>query len=89
MPKMIPNVSIGVSRKRGSRNVTIFPAIGEMFDFTEEEIKQVKAEHPNGLRRPINETTEEPAEVTSEEEGAEEEGAEEKKRLRKLNTPGV
>jgi hypothetical protein len=76
MPKMIPNVSIGVSRKVGSRNMTIFPAIGEMFDFTDEEIKQVKAEYPNGLRRPINEmetaSTEEPEEVTSEEEGVEE-----------------
>ena len=81
MPKMIPNVSVGVSRKVGSRNVTIFPPIGEMFDFTAEEIKQVKAEYPEGLRRPINEmagvSTEETAEVTSEEENVEEEVAEE------------
>jgi hypothetical protein len=77
-------VSVGVSRKVGTRNQTRFLPIGEMFDFTDEEIKQIREVHPEGgLRRPINETTggaertqQRPAEVTSEEDHSGEENAE-------------
>lgn len=64
MPRLIPTISIGISRKTGDRNRTVFPTIGEMFDFTEEEVKEISAAHPEALRKPINEAKE----VTSEEE---------------------
>jgi hypothetical protein len=79
MPQFIPTVSVGVSRKEGTRNRTIFPKIGEMFDFTDEEIKQIRASNPEGLRDPINETGQRaprpapsPEEVTSEKQEASE-----------------
>ena len=76
MPRLIPTLSIGVSRKVGTRTMTIFPPIGELFDFTDEEVKQFHAEHPAGLRRPVNEAaraSESGSEVTSEEDDASEE----------------
>ena len=77
MPSLIPTISVGVSREINGRNQTIFPPIGEMFEFTAEEVKQIRAAAPEGLRRPINETgSTKPApkeEVTSEEETVEEE----------------
>jgi hypothetical protein len=82
MPRLIPMVSVGVSRKAGTRNQTVYPAIGEMFDFTDEEVKQIRAEYPEGLRRPINETAggsgrrESQPEVTSEEDHSGEENVE-------------
>jgi hypothetical protein len=77
MPSLIPTISVGVSREINGRNQTIFPPIGEMFEFTAEEVKQIRAAAPEGLRRPINETSaSKPApkeEVTSEEEETSEE----------------
>jgi hypothetical protein len=77
MPSLIPTISVGVSREINGRNQTIFPPIGEMFEFTAEEVKQIRAAAPEGLRRPINETgSTKPApkeEVTSEEEETSEE----------------
>ena len=79
MPRLIPMTSIGVSRKVGSRSQTVFPPIGELYDFTDEEVKQIRADNPEGLRKPINETVKakepEPVEVTSEDdEEVEDEG---------------
>jgi hypothetical protein len=72
MPRLIPTVSVGVSRKIGGRQQTIFPTIGELFEFTDEEVKQLRAGRPENLRRPVNEMARavpERAEVTSEDEG--------------------
>ena len=60
----------------GGRAKTIFPPIGELYEFTEEEIKQIRADNPAALRKPINETGAAPEpEVTSEEEVEEEKSA--------------
>lgn len=37
MPKKVPLVSIGVKRE----GVTVFPKVGEPFDFTDEELKDL------------------------------------------------
>lgn len=59
MPKRIPVVAIGVTRN----GKTVYPTIGQVFDFTAEEITEINAlEKASGVqhyRKPINEGGEE------------------------------
>lgn len=58
MPKRIPVVAIGVTRN----GKTVYPTIGQVFDFTAEEITEINAlEKASGVqhyRKPINEGSE-------------------------------
>jgi len=59
MPKRIPVVAIGVTRN----GVTVYPTIGQVFDFTAEEVAEIngleKASKTQHIRKPINEGGEE------------------------------
>lgn len=59
MPKRIPVVAIGVTRN----GKTVYPTIGQVFDFTAEEITEIngleKASGVQHYRKPINEGGEE------------------------------
>lgn len=61
MPSRVPVHQVVVHRD----GKNIYVPIGKPFDFTQEEIEQVLAHDPNGLRRAINESR---PEVTSEED---------------------
>lgn len=51
MPILIPLQTITVGRD--GKNVV--PPIGQAFDFTDEEAKQIKAMNPKAVREPVNE----------------------------------
>lgn len=52
MPKHVPLVSTVVVRD-GKRH---YPTVGKPFNFSDEEVKTIKALHPTGLRKPVNES---------------------------------
>jgi hypothetical protein len=53
MPKHVPLVSTVVLRK-GKR---VYPPVGKPFNFEDHEVDTIRALHPTGLRRPVNEST--------------------------------
>jgi hypothetical protein len=64
MPSLIPTHSVFLSRPRqdgrkdaqgNPKHERIAPKIGEPFDFTDEEVADIRASDPTGLREPINE----------------------------------
>jgi hypothetical protein len=64
MPSLIPTHSVFLSRPRkdgrkdaqgNPRHERVAPKIGEPFDFTDEEVEDIRASDPTSLREPINE----------------------------------
>lgn len=59
MPKRIPLSAIGVSREVAGKMQTVYPEIGKVFDFTNEELDELKAIAKAGkvelVRQPTNE----------------------------------
>jgi L-ribulose-5-phosphate 3-epimerase UlaE len=59
MPKRIPLSAIGVSREINGKNVTVYPEIGKVFDFTADELTELKAIEKASasqlVRQPTNE----------------------------------
>jgi hypothetical protein len=64
MPSLIPTHSVFLSRPRqdgrkdaqgNPKHERVAPKIGEPFDFTDEEVADIRASDPTGLREPINE----------------------------------
>lgn len=59
MAKRVPVGTIGVTRKIGAKNVTLYPKIGQVFDFTDDELKSINAmQKKSGIelvRKPVNE----------------------------------
>lgn len=59
MAKRVTLGAIGVTRKVGTKNVTVYPTIGKAFDFTDDEIKSINAMQKKGgvelIRKPVNE----------------------------------
>jgi hypothetical protein len=64
MPSLIPTHSVFLSRPRkdGRKDAAgnplherVAPKIGEPFDFTDEEVEDIRASDPTSLREPINE----------------------------------
>lgn len=67
MAKRIPLGGIGVTREVGGKKTTMYPKIGEVFDFTAEEMEQIialeKASGNQLIRKPKNE---DPAQASGE-----------------------
>ena len=59
MPKLIPLISIVVHRN--GKAVRLNPADKKPFDFTDEEVEDIRKVDPDALRKPINEGGTEPA----------------------------
>jgi hypothetical protein len=57
MPSMIPMRAVRVQRQVNGSRQNVTPPIGKPFDFTDEEVKQLR-NHPNHLRHPKNEAAE-------------------------------
>lgn len=61
MAKRVPLGAIGVTRKVGNKNVTVYPTVGKPFDFTDDEIKSLNAMQKKSgmelIRKPVNEDT--------------------------------
>lgn len=59
MAKRVPLGAIGVTRKVGNKNVTVYPTVGKPFDFTDDEIKSLNAMQKKSgmelIRKPVNE----------------------------------
>jgi hypothetical protein len=57
MPKLVPVVTV-IVRRDDEKGVSqrIKPEIGKEFDFTADEIKDIKAANPEALRKPVNES---------------------------------
>src|SRR3954453_17215098 len=64
MPSLIPTHSVFLSRPRkdgrkdaqgNPKHERVSPKIGEPFDFTDEEVADIRASDPTSLREPINE----------------------------------
>lgn len=59
MPKLIPTISVVV--RRGDKTIRLNPNDKKPFDFTEDEVRDILAADPDGLRKPINEGGEQAA----------------------------
>jgi hypothetical protein len=57
MPKRVPTIGVIVIRD-GKR---VSPPLNKGFNFTDDEITQINAIHATALRKPINESVEEPS----------------------------
>lgn len=64
MPSLIPTHSVFLSRPRkdgrkdaagNPKHERIAPKIGEPFEFTDEEVEDIRASDPTSLREPVNE----------------------------------
>lgn len=91
MPRLVANHSVVVKRddpdgkkdKNGNvRQVSVRPRVGEPFDFTDAEAKDVRAHVDYGLREPINETGDQSQAIRDEIEGEAKQAADEAARTR-------